>query len=209
MTDLERDPARATVLCARAGERLLAGLADLDDAAAGRDSLLPGWSVGHVLTHLARNADGHARRVAGALRGEDLGKYAGGGEQRRTEIEDGAGRGAEQLVADLRASQSRLMGLFERAVEDGWPHGDVTGGGPYPVTACPAHRLREVEMHHVDLGLGYTPADWPEEYVAWDLEVLLATVPERLTSVADRRGVLAWLAGRGEVGPHWSLEPWG
>jgi len=74
---------------------------------------------------------------------------------------------------------------------------------------CPAHRLREVEMHHVDLGVGYTPRDWPEDYVAWDLEVLLATLPERLCSAADRRGFMAWLAGRGPADPTWSLTPWG
>ena len=34
------------------------GLAGLDDAGARSASLLPGWTVGHVLTHLARNADG-------------------------------------------------------------------------------------------------------------------------------------------------------
>ena len=35
-------------------------------------------------------------------------------------------------------------------------------------------------MHHVDLGLGYEPSDWPEDYVAWELPVLLATVPDRV-----------------------------
>ena len=76
------------------------------------------------------------------------------------------------------------------------------------MAGCPAHRLCEVEVHHVDLGLGYTPADWPEEYVAWDLPVLLATVPERLTSDEDRRVLLAWLAGRGPLDPALDLSPW-
>lgn len=31
-------------------------------------SLLPGWSVGHVLTHVARNADSHIRRTDAAAR---------------------------------------------------------------------------------------------------------------------------------------------
>jgi maleylpyruvate isomerase len=25
-------------------------------------------------------------------------------------------------------------------------------------------RLREVEIHHVDLATGYRPGDWPEEF---------------------------------------------
>jgi len=43
------------------------------------------------------------------------------------------------------------------------------GDTHHPATGCPPHRLREVEVHHVDLDLGYQPADWPAEYVAWEL----------------------------------------
>ncbi|NKE10618.1 MULTISPECIES: hypothetical protein [Kocuria] len=78
----------------------------------------------------------------------------------------------------------------------------------YPVRGCPAHRLREIEMHHADLGIGYSPHDWPEAYVAWDLQNLLATVTQRLTSQDDARSLLAWLAGRGDVSSTWTLEPW-
>lgn len=63
-------------------------------------------------------------------------------------------------------------------------------------------------MHHVDLALSYTPADWPEEYIAWDLEVVLDTVPGRL-SPEGRQTFLAWVAGRGPVDQSWALSPWG
>lgn len=59
------------------------------------------------------------------------------------------------------------------------------------------HRLREVEMHHVDLGLGYTLLDWPQEYLAWDLPVLLASVPDRL--VARRIVGSSWPGSPGEA----------
>lgn len=62
-------------------------------------------------------------------------------------------------------------------------------------------------MHHVDLGLGYTPAEWPTEYVEWDLPALLATVPDRLVSVAAQRAFMAWLAGRGPLDPSTALIP--
>lgn len=208
MTDLAQDPTRAIELCRAAEGRLATTAAALVDDDLRAPSLLPGWSVGHVLTHLARNADGHARRVEGALRGESLGKYAGGPEQRRAEVEEGAFRPAADIVADLRASQTRLEELFEAADGQGWPNGDLRGGETYGVTACPAHRLREIEMHHVDLGLSYTCADWPQEYIDWDLGVVLATVPGRL-SAQDRQTVLAWAAGRGPVDQAWTLGPWG
>ena len=43
---------------AAATERLLATATALGDAQVREASLLPGWTRGHVLTHLARNADG-------------------------------------------------------------------------------------------------------------------------------------------------------
>ena len=64
-------------------------------------------------------------------------------------------------------------------------------------------------MHHVDLVLGYAPANWPDEYVAWDLDVLLSTVSERLADPSHRRDLMAWLAGRGALPSDLTLDPWG
>jgi len=205
--DLESDPERAAALCTAAQARLLADLQDLDDGAVRRPSRLPGWTVGHVVTHLARNADAHARRLAGALRGEDVGKYPGGAAQRTAEISEGAARPAGELIADLAESQLRLEQLFTECSAAGWPGRTLLGGGHYPATACPAHRLREVEVHHVDLGIGYEPADWPPGYVAWDLSWFLRTVPERLGSHDDRAAMLAWLAGRSPLPAGFRLDP--
>jgi len=205
--DLEADPERAAALCRSAQERLLAAVQHLGDVEARRPSRLPGWSVGHVITHLARNADAHARRLAAALHGEDVAKYPGGMAQRERDIAEGAGRPASELLADLATSQKRLEELFTRCSAAGWPGHDLLGGGSYPATGCPAHRLREVEVHHVDLGVGYEPADWPPEYVAWDLRWFLTTVPERLHSHPDQAALLAWLAGRAPFPTRVVLDP--
>lgn len=207
--DLEEEPDRAAELCVAAQARLLADVAQLSDGRARAASRLPGWSVGHVLTHLARNADAHGRRLAGALRGEDVPKYPGGAAQRAEEIDQGAGRPAAAIVADLAASQARLEELMAQCSAAGWPGGHLRADNSYSPRACPAHRLREVEMHHVDLGIGYEPRDWPDEYVAWDLTTLLLTVPERLPSSEQRRTVMAWLAGRADMPTGAHLEPWG
>ena len=59
-------------------------LTDLSDAVAHGPSLLPGWSVGHVLTHIAApDADSVVWRLEGAARGELRDQYPGGLEQRR------------------------------------------------------------------------------------------------------------------------------
>ncbi|HWJ10084.1 MAG TPA: hypothetical protein VNS46_11945, partial [Nocardioides sp.] len=51
------------------------------------------------------------------------------------------------------------------AVADGLPEGTTfertPGGRVVPARAVPFLRLREVEIHHADLGAGYTAADWP------------------------------------------------
>jgi maleylpyruvate isomerase len=96
--------------CRETHERLIATASKIDDATARRPSRLPGWNVGHVLTHIARNADGHYRRVQAALRGESAARYPGGKEQREREIEEGAGRPA----AGRALGQSRGKGLAGR-----------------------------------------------------------------------------------------------
>ena len=65
--------------------------------------------------------------------------------------------------------------------------------GVLPAEELPFRRLREVEVHHVDLGLGYSPAEWPAAYV--DRE--LARSPPRLQARADGAPLAAWLLGRG------------
>ncbi|MGA0355459.1 MAG: maleylpyruvate isomerase N-terminal domain-containing protein, partial [Ilumatobacteraceae bacterium] len=50
---------RDTGGCRDSHRDLLATLGDLDHLDPTRPSRLPGWSVGHILTHLARNADSH------------------------------------------------------------------------------------------------------------------------------------------------------
>ena len=56
-------------------------------------------------------------------------------------------------------------------------------GNTHPAWYTLWRRLTEVELHHVDLGVGYRPADWPEPFAAQGLTRL------RLTSTdTDSRG---------------------
>jgi maleylpyruvate isomerase len=203
-TDLDTNPAEAIRLCQDAHARLLTTAVQITDEQVRSPSLLPGWTIGHVLTHLARNAEGHARRLEGALRGADVPRYPGGTVQRNREIDEGAPRPAADIIADLESSQRTLELAWERSAAAGWPN----PGLRRPTTSSPASRLEEVEMHHVDLGLGYRPADWPDDYVAWALLRLLATVPSRLRRDEDARVFVAWLSGREPIPATIQLEPW-
>lgn len=182
--------------------RLVGTLSGLSDDDARRPSLLPGWTVGHVLTHLARNADSHVRLLEAASRGEVADQYAGGDTQRAADIEAGAGRPAAALVADVTESAARLERTWDATPEEAWRTGVVRmSSGVWPAADLPFRRWREVEVHHVDLGLAYTPADWPDAYVEAELSRTLGGLPG-----GDRRRLLAWLVGR--AGPP-GLGPWG
>jgi maleylpyruvate isomerase len=205
---MDIEPNVAIALCRQSHQRLLATAERVDDATVRQPSRLPGWTVGHVLTHLARNADGHWRRLEGALQGRDVPRYLGGAEQRDREIEAGASRSAEELVRDLDKSTQRLEAVWGRSVQAGWPNTEMLGDDHFPTTGSPLRRLREVEVHHVDLGLGYQVTDWPDEYVQWDLPSTLVRVPGRLAGEKDAHRLLGWLTGRTSTTEGIELRPW-
>ena len=208
MPGLDENPSAAIDLCQVAHARLLATIATVTDEQVGSRSLLPGWTVGHVVTHLARNADGHTRRLEAALRGEDEARYPGGDAQRDSDISQGAARPAREVLDDLRGAQDRLELAWDKSEAAKWPHPEFRGDDQWPATASPVRRLREVEIHHVDLGLAYGPSDWPAEYVAWELPTLLAAVPERVRRPEHSRDLIVWLAGRGPIPNAIDLEAW-
>ncbi|HEY5244074.1 MAG TPA: maleylpyruvate isomerase N-terminal domain-containing protein, partial [Acidimicrobiales bacterium] len=78
--------------CRRSHLALLDRIGGLTDEQARSASQLPDWTVGHVLTHLARNGDSVVRRLEGAARGETVDQYPGGYAGRASEIAVGAGR---------------------------------------------------------------------------------------------------------------------
>jgi maleylpyruvate isomerase len=172
-----------------ATDRLLAAADALTDAGAGEPSLLPGWTRGHVLTHVARNGDGLGNLLRWARTGAETPMYASR-EARRADIEAGAGRSAADLAADVRATAIGFAAEAASLPDEAWA-AQVRGltGPPIPARSVLDWRLREVEIHHVDLATGYRPGDWPEEFVT-------ASLP----------GVAAEFAGR-EDAPPCLLQP--
>jgi maleylpyruvate isomerase len=194
--------------CAASHRRLLGTVDGLDEAGVRGPSRLEGWTVGHVLTHLARNADAHTRMLSAALGGEAVEAYAGGAPERAGAIEQGADRPSTELCDDVRRSTAELEAAWAAMTPEAWEGHGLSRGRPWPCRAMPYFRWREVEIHHVDLGTGYDVADWPEEYVERELERTLATVPSRLADGAQRRRLLAWLTGRAPAPGELDLAPW-
>jgi maleylpyruvate isomerase len=205
--DVPADTARTLDACRDASARLLATLHGLDDATARRPSRLPDWTVGHVVTHLARNADSHVRMMEAAMAGRVADQYEGGLDSRAADIAASAGRPAAELIADLNRAIDDLDATWGRVPIEVWATGQgrMGNGELCPCAELPSRRWREVEIHRVDLGLGGEPADWPDAYVEQELPKALAHLPDRL-SPADRATLLAWLVGRAEAPP--GLPPW-
>lgn len=154
--------------CIAAQARLHATIAGLTDDDVRGPSLLPDWSVAHVLTHLARNADSHVRMVQGAARGDVCWQY--GPDQRDREIEEGSTRGAAELVADVHGSAQALEDAWAALTDDVWAAGESrTNAGTFPIALQVLRRWREVEFHHADLGLGFAYADFSPTYVEREL----------------------------------------
>jgi maleylpyruvate isomerase len=145
----------------RATELLLHTAEDLDPASLGAPSLLPGWTVGHVLTHVARNADALTNLLNWARTGVETPPYASP-EARVAGIDAGADRPLREQVEDIRASHERFADAGAAMPAAAWTV--VLPATGQPAAAVPWARLREVEVHHVDLGDRYAPADWSDAF---------------------------------------------
>ena len=203
--ELERDRR----LVAEAHARLLGrlqGLVEAGELDPAGPSRLPGWSRGHVLTHLARNADGLRAMVEAAERGEVGEQYPGGASRRADDIERGAGRGAAELVDDVATSAARLEGAW--AGTDGSGSGRTTSG-TLSMADVAFHRLREVWIHALDLDVGVEAADLDATYVRLELRRMemrwaarrpmgMTPLPEAVLAL-DPPVRVAWFAGRREL----------
>ncbi|MFF4816130.1 maleylpyruvate isomerase family mycothiol-dependent enzyme [Kitasatospora sp. NPDC001309] len=199
---------------------LLETVAGLAPEALAEPSALPGWTRGHVLAHVARNADSLVNLLTGARTGTDIPQYAN--EQAREDgIQEGAARPLEAQLADLRESHEHFLAAVALMTPEDWA-AEVRhrSGAVFPARDLVWKRLGELEYHLVDLDGGYTPAHWPEvfavtefrklatrlagadlpavELVAEDTgdKGLIGTGGAALTVRGPVRALLAWLSGR-------------
>ena len=203
----------------RATENLLRAVADLDPAVVSAPSLLPGWTVGHVLTHVARNADAYTNLLTWARTGVESPAYASP-EAREAAIAEGAGRPLREQIEDIRAAHERFADAGAAMPAQAWTfHFEFL---KLPAAGLPWARLREIEVHHVDLGQGYTPADWSDAFALRLLREIVTTAspdsppmvlrpfgtdhPLTIGAAADgspvvggpTKSLAAWLSGRGD-----------
>lgn len=196
--------------CAESHQKLLQSLESLTDEQCREPSALPGWTRGHVLSHLARNAESHVHVLQCAARGEVGEQYVGGAKARKQGIETHAADSAESLVASVRKSIYALEGQWAATNSEGWQgHGINSAGSSIAMSDIVFLRWREVEVHHADLALTFMFANWNSTYVRYELDrqVMMwrANKPMGLTPVPkialqlSPNERLAWFLGRTEV----------
>ena len=197
------DALRATIDgAAAATRRLLADVSELGEDDLRRPSLLPGWTVAHVLAHLVGNADSHTHLLAAARRGEVADQYPGGPAQRQGDIEARSALPAADLLDALGTACRRLEEAWAATPPEVWRDGRArVSTGEWPLAELPFRRWREVELHSVDLGLGCRPHDWSEAYVREELDRAVADLPDRLAPGSAVRLVAA------DIGASWTAPP--
>lgn len=188
-----------------ATDRLVRTAVELDAAAMREPSRCEGWTRAHVLSHLARNADALTNLLTWASTGVETPMYASA-ESRNADIAAGASRAADEIHEDLRAASRRFSAAVARVPDEAWERevrmGPGGTGRTIPARRVLWQRLKEVEIHHVDLDAGYSPADWAPWFVSRALAETIRMfarrddVPE-MTLVVD--GAIERLGSGGEI----------
>ncbi len=182
-------------------------------------SRLPGWTNGHVIAHVARNAEGLVRLLTWAATGTETPMYESA-TARAAEIERDSGRARDVQLADVRASSDALDEAIAQLERTAWSAPvRSTRGRIFPAADVPWMRVKEVWLHAVDIGadMAQFPTDVTDALfidVVGDFNAmpdpvglsLQATDSGRLLEVGDAataiRGssvqLLAWLVGRSD-----------
>lgn len=217
--------------------RYLRILDTLTEAGCRAPSVLPGWTRGHVVAHVALVGLAGAAALEAMRHGQDPYFYESPA-HRAADIEDLATADLDRL----RNSSLEAAGQFHEALDAVLDRGVGTLAErrarvfPDSEATMDLHevvlaRWREVEIHHADLAGGYGPADWPTSFTDYLLGVVIAdrapecdlllVTPERDIPVGAPDGLRVegmpsglawWLLGRPAVpeltGRLPQLSPW-
>lgn len=204
---------------------LTADLAGRDADWAAGPSGLPGWTRADLVAHLAGNADGLINLCDWAATGIETPMYPTP-ENRASEIDRRAALPWPALVQDVGTGAAALTARLTTLHEPIMVRTVRLGSGAAVDSADLASiRIREIEIHRVDLAAEYQPVDWTEPFTirtfgqlarfflskrevpvhilrsvdsgrCWEVGT---TGPDLLGTEAD---LLAWLLGR----PHGPLR---
>ncbi|MEO8330659.1 MAG: maleylpyruvate isomerase family mycothiol-dependent enzyme [Candidatus Nanopelagicales bacterium] len=159
ITETFATPATHRRELADAEQRFLSAI-DQPDRWAETASGLPGWSRSHVVAHVLGNAEGMLNLVTWARTGVTTPMYVSVAARAAaidecaswslSRLRDALGVASAELASECGAL-THPLGSAELA---------MTSGATLQTWEIPMIRLREVEIHHVDLAADYAPTDW-------------------------------------------------
>ncbi|MBW4095306.1 MAG: maleylpyruvate isomerase family mycothiol-dependent enzyme [Acidobacteria bacterium] len=170
-------------------------VSSLTDAQLRENSVLPGWSRGHVVAHITGISNAMARQLEYARRGEKIEIYDGGYAGRTQAIEMAASQSPEQHLQELNSALDRALNEFSTLDDAGWAtpisfrDGVVKDGG--------LALWRELVIHLSDLEVGRGPETWSREFCEHLFDFLSARVPEDTRLKLQPLGLPAITLGAG------------
>jgi len=181
---------------AQATDKLLATTSRLDDVGAAGPSLLPIGTL-HGADPPGRQRRRYPASPGGGGQGRGRRGLPGGRPARDAEIEAGRARPAgrsESACAPPASSWRRRWRTLQMRRGSRRPYTERRG----PHRSGPrSGRAREVEVHHVDLGYGYEPRDWPFGWVLEEMDRAMIDLPSRLPPN------VAVVLTASDAGQHW------
>lgn len=200
-------PGERLVHLGESHERLLGSVAGLTDEMMREPTHLPNWSRDMLAAHLRYGAEAALRGIRSAVDGSGGRMYPGGDNQREEEIAKGRGQTVATLCSDLADACDRLETALAELASDDWAAPVHTRRGPVTVSEVALQRWLDVEVHHVDLNLGYGPADWPAALITDFLPSMIEMLPalhQRADADQDING--SWLFRRTDGPGSWSVS---
>jgi maleylpyruvate isomerase len=190
----------------------------LTDPDVGEPSALPGWTRAHLLTHVARAADSRTGLLRAAQAGQ-VGQQYPSEQARAAAIDADALRPPSVIRVDLLRAVKECLYVIRDHPSELWDAPGVWLGPPgrRPVRGVVPGLRRELEYHHVDLAVGYQPADWPDDFARTELAIVTAFMNDRadappmtltdsgplqigtrppMNVAGPPAAMLAWLSGR-------------
>jgi maleylpyruvate isomerase len=182
----------------RVEARLAADLSSRDASWSTTSSALPGWTRSHVVAHLTGNALGLINLTRWAETGVECPMYPSK-EARAAEIEQRAELPWDALVELHAAAAQQLREALQHLTEPVATRALRLGSGARAdICDVGSIRIREVEVHRVDLNGDYQPSDWSSQFT-------LRTLSELTPFFRERREVPVHVLRSTDTGSCWEV----
>jgi maleylpyruvate isomerase len=168
-------------------------VSSLSDEQLRSPSRLPGWTVGHVVAHVALNARAFERAARSAMASSPSTMYDSV-DSRNADIERHSTlttTEATLLVSAACAAMEAVWGELFTGVDSGTFPASIldtqtataSGHPEFEINQIMLRRLREVEVHSIDCGIRTRSIDsWSSSFVDADIVSQFATVPRRTST---------------------------